>query len=117
MNKKKIVYQTNETIYGYEVRSKICYKYKADNEPPRSKLRGIKTKFFKWNRCKQRGINPPEIKIDKSNKTPVIVTLKFQDQHDFIEIPKVKIIKAETISKAFSKIIRYLRSYGMELKT
>ena len=86
MNKKKIVYQTNETIYGYEVRSKIWYEYKAD------------------------------IKIDESNKTPVIVTLKFQDQHDFIEIPKVKIIKAETISKAFSKIISYLQSYGMELK-
>ena len=86
MNKNKIVYQANETIYGYEVRSKICYEYKAD------------------------------IKIDESNKTPVVITLKFQDQHDFIEIPKIKIIKAETISKAFVKIIKYLKSYGMELR-
>lgn len=86
MNKKKLIYQTNETIYGYEVRSKIWYEYKAD------------------------------IKINESNKTPVIITVKFQDQHDFIEIPKIKIIKAETISKAFVKIVKYLKSYGMELR-
>ena len=30
MNKKKMIYQTNETICGYEVRLKIWYEYKAD---------------------------------------------------------------------------------------
>ena len=73
-------------FYGYETRSKIWYEYKAN------------------------------ITINESNKTPVIITIRFQDQHDFIEIPKIKIIKAETISKAFVKIIKYLKSYGMELR-
>ena len=73
-------------FYGYEVRSKIWYEYKAD------------------------------ITINESNKTPVIITVRFQDQHDFIDIPKIKIIKAETISKAFVKIIKYLKRYGMDLR-
>lgn len=73
-------------FYGYEVRSKIWYEYKAD------------------------------ITINESNKTPVIITVRFQDQHDFIDISKIKIIKAETISKAFVKIIKYLKRYGMDLR-
>lgn len=84
--KNKIIYQTSEMFYGYEVRSKIWYEYKAD------------------------------ITINESNKTPVIITVRFQDQHDFIDIPKIKIIKAETISKAFVKIIKYLKRYGMDLR-
>ena len=86
MMKNKIIYQTSEMFYGYEVRSKIWYEYKAD------------------------------ITINESNKTPVIITVRFQDQHDFIDIPKIKIIKAETISKAFVKIIKYLKRYGMDLR-
>ena len=87
MNKNKIVYQSTEIIYGCESRSKTCYEYKA------------------------------VIDIIEGNKTPILITLKFQDNHPFIEIPSTKIIKAETLTKAFIKLIKYLKSYGMELRT
>jgi len=86
MDKKKIIYQTNETIYGYENRSKEWYEYKAN------------------------------IKICESIKTPVIITLHIKDIHPFLDIPKTKIIKAENITKAFIKISKYLKSYGIVLK-
>ena len=87
MNKNKIVYQSTEIIYGCESRSKTCYEYKA------------------------------VINIIESNKTPILITLKFQDNHPFIKIPSTKIIKAETLTEAFIKLIKYFKSYGMELKT
>ena len=86
MNKNKIVYQSTEIIYGCESRSKTCYEYKA------------------------------VINIIESNKTPILITLKFQDNHPFIKIPSTKIIKAETLTEAFIKFPTSVLNYCKPLQ-
>ena len=87
MVKAKILYQTKESIYGRHFQSKEWIEYSLS------------------------------IKIKDSGKQPVQVEMIFVPPYPFaIDIPDKHLIKAEDLSGAFTKIVRYFRSWGFELK-
>lgn len=87
MAKVIILYQTKESIYGQHFQSKEWIEYSLS------------------------------IKIKDSGKQPVQVEMTFVPPHPFaIDIPEKRLVKAEDLSGAFTKIVRFFRSWGFEVK-
>ncbi|MBN1349208.1 hypothetical protein JXJ21_07355 [candidate division KSB1 bacterium] len=87
MNKSKIIFQSTESIYGKHIQSKEWIEYSL------------------------------AIKIKDSGKQPVQIAMTFLPPHPFVmNMPEKRLIKAEDLSAAFTKIAKYFRSFGFELK-
>ncbi len=86
MNKIKTIYKSKESIYATYHRSRELAEYSA------------------------------EIIIKESGKQPIEIKMKLVDQPSFFEMATEKTIKAENITQAFEKIVRFFRQYGLEFR-
>jgi len=86
MARANIAFQREETIYGRHIRSREWIEYKA------------------------------KIIIRESGEEAVSIDLEFQGiQPLSFEMPLKKKIKAENVSKAFVKLLRFFRSYEIKM--
>ena len=87
MAKKKIIFESVESVYGRHLRSKEWVEYKT------------------------------VIKIRDSGKQPISIDLEFVGIQPFaFEMPPHKSIRAESITRAFVKLAKFLKGYGIEMK-
>ena len=86
MKKIKTIYKSKESIYAKFHRSGEWAEYSA------------------------------EIIIKESGKQPIEIKMKLEEQPSFFEMEEEKKIKAENITKAFEKISKYFRQYGLEFR-
>ncbi len=82
----KTIYHSKESIYAKFQRSGEWAEYSAD------------------------------INIKESGKLPVVIKMKLEQQPSFFELPETKIIKAENITQAYEKIVKYFRLNGLEFR-
>ena len=83
--KYKIVFKSNEEIYGVLSRSRegVCYK-------------GTLT-------------------VKDGGKTPVSLKMTFVPPHPFVfEMPEKHSIKAESISEAYAKVAKFFKRFGID---
>jgi len=86
MKKTKIIYQSEESIFGRFPLSKEAIQYSAIIT-----IKDVKTK-------------------------PISIEMKFKPPHPFlIELPLEYKIEAANLSTAYAKIIRFFRRFGLEM--
>lgn len=57
------------------------------------------------------------LRVKDSGKTPVSIQLTFVPPHPFtVNLPEQKVIRAESIAKAFSDIVRFLDGFGIDFE-
>lgn len=56
------------------------------------------------------------ITIKESGKQPVEINMKLEGQPSFIDLPGNKKIKAENITTAFEKVVKFFRQYDLEFR-
>ena len=57
------------------------------------------------------------LRIDDSGKDPVSLELAFVPPHPFVvNMPERKSLKAESIAKVFSNLVRFLDEYGIDFE-
>lgn len=87
MSKIKVLYESQESILGQHRQSKEWIEYSL------------------------------HIKISETDKNPVKIQMDFVPPHPFIvDMPERHLIKANDLSRAFTKIYKYLNRMGFELK-
>ncbi len=81
-----IVFQSTESIYGKSLYANESIEYSVN------------------------------IKIRNSGKNPVSLAMSFVPPYPFVqEVQEQHIIKAENLSQAFTKLLKFLRKYGFDL--
>lgn len=87
MKKADIIYQADEIISGYSSQLREWIRYSA------------------------------VIKIQDSGKYPVTLEMSFIPPHPYlVNMPTTHFVKAETISKAFGKVNKFLNKYSFEIR-
>ena len=87
MSKSNIIYQSKEIIHGRHTRTREWIEYSA------------------------------VVTIKESGKQPVSIEMTFDSIPPFaIDLPDDHRIKAENLTKAYVKLVKFLKRYGFELK-
>jgi len=85
--KAKVVYQSEERIFGFSARSREYIEYSAT------------------------------ITIKDSGKKPVSIKLSFVPPHPYVfDMPLTRKVEAESLSQAFAKIAKFFRGFGFEMR-